>query len=131
MRELMFDRALIAGGCASSCLLSLLLMGCAGGGSPNPAASTPTAVPVQPALTITTSGNLTPGTFGQFYKTTLQASGGTPPYEWIAVQGDPLVSGLTLSMDTGELSGVLTGQVQFMAGGGGAQKPNTPPTPNR
>jgi len=98
-------------------MLLLLLAGCAGGGSSKPpVVTTPTPMPVQTALSITTKGNLAPGTFGQFYQTTLQATGGTPPYQWSAIQGDPLAAGLTLSTDTGELSGVITGQAQFTAG---------------
>jgi hypothetical protein len=99
---------------ALSVWLCLFLAGCAGGGSSKPpAVITPATVPAQTALTITTSGSLAPGTFGQFYKATLQASGGTPPYQWFPVIGDPLSAGLTLSIDTGDLSGVLTDQAQF------------------
>src|SRR5438105_8242812 len=115
MKEPMSARSFALAGCA--CMLLLLLAGCAGGGSSKPpAVPTPAPMPVQTALSITTKGNLAPGTFGQFYQTTLLAKGGTPPYQWFAVQGDPLAAGLTLSVDTGELSGVLTDQVQFTAG---------------
>src|SRR5437762_7897577 len=102
-------------GYVGSVFLSALLAGCAGGGSSKqPSFAAPAAAPPAPAaLTITTTGTLAPGTFGQFYKTNLQASGGTPPYQWFAMQGDPLSAGLTLDA-SGELSGVLTDQLHLV-----------------
>jgi hypothetical protein len=57
------------------------------------------------AITITTAGTLPAGTPGQNYSISLNASGGTPPYQWAAPAGLP--SGFALSQ-TGTLSGTPT-----------------------
>ncbi len=59
------------------------------------------------ALTVTTS-SLPDALVGTFYSQTLTASGGTPPYQWTTMGGDPLPSGLTLNQGTGVLSGTPT-----------------------
>lgn len=86
--------------------------GCGGGASSAPA--------VQPPVTLATklvisTASLPAGTFGQFYSTTLNAKGGSPPYQWMVASGDPLSGGLTLDMNSGVLSGVITGNVTFQA----------------
>jgi alpha-tubulin suppressor-like RCC1 family protein len=75
-------------------------------------ASATSSVPiriVRPAavLTVTTT-SLPPATLGYRYSATLQASGGTPPYLWIASQ---LPAGLVLSS-----SGVLSGTPRDLLG---------------
>ena len=81
------------------------LAGCAGGKSAPLAIAAPATITAQLAITTT---SLPAGTYGQFYDATLQASGGVPPYQWLAVQGDPLSAGLTLNQSTGEINGVLS-----------------------
>ena len=64
------------------------------------AASKPTyAVP----LYITT-GRLPDGRAGEIYTTTIQAVGGVPPYKW-TIDGGALDTSLSLSRETGEVSG--------------------------
>jgi Putative Ig domain len=58
-------------------------------------------------LTVTTS-SLPDATVGTFYTQTLTATGGTPPYQWTTMGGDPLPAGLTLNQNTGVLSGIPT-----------------------
>lgn len=77
-------------------------LGCGGGGS----AGSPGPPP--PALTITTQTPLPGAVRGQAYSTTLQASGGAPPYTWgIAAGSSGLPAGLTLSTG-GVISGTPT-----------------------
>jgi hypothetical protein len=59
------------------------------------------------ALTITTSSALPQGTVDTPYSTSLQASGGTPPYTWAKTAGS-LPAGLFLSSTTGVISGTPT-----------------------
>src|SRR5438067_4287840 len=95
-------------------LATPLVVGCAGGSSPS-RLQTNSQQPASQTLSITTAA-LPAGSFGQFYKAQLQASGGVPPYRWVVFFGfDPLQSGLWLDPDTGLLSGVLTGGLQFTA----------------
>lgn len=63
----------------------------------------------QPAITIL-SASLPAATVGVAYTATLQASGGTPPYVWTAL--DALPAGLTLA-PSGVLSGVPTASGNF------------------
>jgi hypothetical protein len=63
-----------------------------------------------PALTITTPGTLTPGTVGQSYTYTLQASFGTPPYTWSIVNGNLPGGSGNLSLNS---SGVISGTPQI------------------
>ena len=56
-----------------------------------------------PDLIITTASPLPSAVAGVAYDTALQATGGTPPYTWSAL--DPLPSGLTLVAATGHLIG--------------------------
>jgi len=59
-------------------------------------------------LTITTTSPLPSGIVGQFYTTTIAATGGTPPYtNWIVSSG-ALPSGLTLHTLTGVIDGTPT-----------------------
>jgi len=60
------------------------------------------SITINPALSIQTQG-LPPATIGAPYTTTLQASGGIPPYSWTALT--PLPAGLTLNSSSGVLSG--------------------------
>src|SRR5438552_4137172 len=87
-----------------------LLTGCAGKSSPSQAFTA--QAPVSQQLVITTTA-LPAGTYGQFFDATLQVSGGVPPYQWFAVQGDLLSIGLTLNQSTGEINGVLSGGLAF------------------
>jgi hypothetical protein len=89
-----------------------VLSGCGGGASNAPAVKPPVTLAAK--LTISTS-SLPAGTFGQFYSTTLKATGGAPPYQWLVASGDPLSGGLTLDMNSGALSGILTGNIGFQA----------------
>jgi alpha-tubulin suppressor-like RCC1 family protein len=68
-----------------------------------PVAVTPT---IQPALAITTASFSNAQT-GVPYTTTLQASGGIPPYTW-SVSSGSLPAGLTLNGSTGVISGTPT-----------------------
>ncbi len=61
---------------------------------------------VVPSLAITTS-SVPPGTVGTKYSTTLQASGGNPPYKWSNIAGT-LPTGLRLRRSTGVLIGKPT-----------------------
>src|ERR1051326_1930152 len=89
-----------------------VLSGCGGGASNAPAVKPPVTLATK--LTIATS-SLLAGTFGQFYSTTLKAKGGAPPYQWTTVSGDPLSGGVTLDVNSGALSGIITGNVGFQA----------------
>jgi hypothetical protein len=59
-----------------------------------------------PTLSITT-GSLADGITGQAYSATLQATGGTAPYQWSVTAGS-LPAGLSLDPSTGEISGTPT-----------------------
>src|SRR5438876_5228429 len=102
---------------AAVSLAATLVVGCAGGSSPS-RLQTNSQQPASQTLSITTAA-LPAGSFGQFYKAQLQASGGVPPYRWLVLRGageaDPLDSGVWLDPDSGLLSGVLTGGLQFIA----------------
>jgi uncharacterized repeat protein (TIGR03803 family) len=63
-------------------------------------------VGVPPALTITTT-SLPNSTFGVSYSTTLNATGGVPPYAWSLLSGQ-LPGGLSLSASSGTISGTPT-----------------------
>jgi hypothetical protein len=63
------------------------------------------------SLTILSTVNSLPSGFkGTSYATTLQATGGKGPYEWIIIEGSSNLSsfGLSLNGSTGEISGVPT-----------------------
>lgn len=62
-------------------------------------------------LTVTTPATLPGGTVGVAYSVSLQASGGTSPYSWIASSGSP-PAGLSVSRN-GLLSGVPTAAGSF------------------
>lgn len=59
------------------------------------------------SLTVVTTTPLPAGTRGQAYTTTLQATGGRPPYVWSVVAG-ALPAGLALTPATGQLGGTPT-----------------------
>ncbi len=61
-------------------------------------------------LTITTASPLPPATLGAVYSLSLAASGGSPPYSWLAVS--PLPAGLTLSSN-GSIAGTPTSAGTF------------------
>jgi Putative Ig domain len=63
-----------------------------------------------PALTITTPATLTPGTVGQAYSYTLQASFGTPPYTWTIVNGNLPGGSGNLNLNS---NGVILGTPQI------------------
>ena len=62
-------------------------------------------VPVEPPTITTTT--LPDGTVGVAYSQTLEATGGTPPYDWSLASG-ALPGGLTLDSSTGAVSGTPT-----------------------
>jgi hypothetical protein len=68
-----------------------------GGGTPTPVPGTPVTI---------TSAALNDGVVGRFYKTTLTADGGTPPYRW-GLPGGRMPPGLDLSSG-GSVTGVPT-----------------------
>jgi len=68
-----------------------------GGGDPVPGPGGPLSI---------TSVAINNGVVGRSYKSTLTATGGTPPYRWI-LPGAPMPPGLVLS-ETGTISGVPT-----------------------
>jgi hypothetical protein len=78
-----------------------------------------------PPLVITTS-SLPAGTVNQPYSTTLQATGGTPPYTWSVVSGS-LPNGLQLNSLTGNISGTpaATGTFTFTVQVADSQSPVT------
>jgi Putative Ig domain len=84
---------------------------------PNPPAQTagPQAISITintpPHLSIITT-SLPPGTVAAGYNTSLQASGGAPPYTWTVIQGQ-LPSGLTFA--TANSTGVISG-IPVLAG---------------
>lgn len=62
---------------------------------------------IAPALDISTSGPLAPGTVGALYSYALRSVGGTAPFRWSWSPDVELPPGLTLS-DSGEIRGVPT-----------------------
>ena len=62
-------------------------------------------LPAAPNITTTSSSLLPNGVFGQFYSRTLQASGGTPPFDWRFTGGSPFPNWLRLNDETGVISG--------------------------
>lgn len=86
-------------------VVTFTLTACGGGGSSPSQASAPTPPPPKPTppVTITTTA-LPYGRVGQSYSTTLAASGGAPPYQWL-LTGGSLPAGLELAAATGLLSG--------------------------
>ncbi|NTU85558.1 MAG: hypothetical protein HGA45_40425, partial [Chloroflexales bacterium] len=68
--------------------------------------------PAVPALRITTASPLPAGLVGDPYRTTFEATGGTPPYSWAVAPGSKLPTGLELAA-TGVLSGTPTAAGTF------------------
>jgi Putative Ig domain/Abnormal spindle-like microcephaly-assoc'd, ASPM-SPD-2-Hydin/Immunoglobulin I-set domain len=68
-------------------------------------------IQVSSALSITTA-SLPPGTVNVAYSTTLQATGGTPPYTW-SVSSGALPAGLALNASTGAISGTPAQSATF------------------
>ena len=91
---------------------TLILCGCGGKASSSNTPAPLAPAPVAQNLVITTA-SLPNGTYGQFFNANLQASGGTPPYTWLVVSGDPLSGGLSLNQNTGAIDGVLTSNLTF------------------
>jgi hypothetical protein len=85
----------------------LLLVGCSGGGGGG------TAAPPPPSLSIATK-TLPQGMVGQAYSTTLDASGGTPPYAWTLSEGT-LPPGLVLDPSSGVIAGTPVDQASAVA----------------
>ncbi len=74
-----------------------------------PFGAAPSVPPVTPLKVATTT---LPGAVkGQFYKTTLSATGGVAPYSWTATA--PLPAGLTLAANSGVISGIPTATGSF------------------
>jgi len=63
-------------------------------------------------LQIVTDSPLFSGTIGQFYSQVFQASGGTPPYQWSIISGQP-PAGLSFDTVSGALSGTPTAVGNF------------------
>jgi hypothetical protein len=90
-------------------LLGLLLLGaCSGGGGGGSTAPPPPA-----SLAIATKA-LPQGMVGEAYESTLDASGGTPPYAWKLREGT-LPPGLLLDQSSGVISGTPVDQANAVA----------------
>jgi large repetitive protein len=70
-------------------------------------ATTTFTLTINAPLVITTPAALPAGVAGASYTTTLQATGGVPPYTWTVNSGSTLPAGLTLT-SAGVLSGTPT-----------------------
>ena len=78
---------------------------------PGATATRPFSIVVTPGATVITTGNLPQAQVGQAYSTTLQASGGTPPYNWTIASG-ALPAGLNLS-SSGTIGGTPSSAGSF------------------
>ncbi len=73
----------------------------------NATATKSLSISVLQGILSVTNKNLSNGTLGVAYNTTLQASGGVPPYTW-SVSSGALPAGLNLNTSTGAITGMPT-----------------------
>jgi len=104
--------SILANDIASAGAASVTVNNPAPGGGPSNAVSFTISSSPLPTLTITSSSPLPDGVVFSPYSQMLQASGGTPPYQWSLASGS-LPPGVTLKVDTGVLSGTPSAAGNF------------------